>query len=95
MPNEVREAYQGSGLCPKLGYAQSGEYKGWVFAMHPDGQWVTLFQVPQPANPNTTDENSKRVAICASYSMGKPCLTGYASNCGNVPCRMLIAQSAL
>lgn len=37
--SDVIQIYPGSRLCPALGYCDAD---GWIYARHPDGQWVTV-----------------------------------------------------
>jgi len=47
MTDEVKRIYCGSGMCPELGCAISGEWKGWIFFRHVDGQWVSAGKIPE------------------------------------------------
>ncbi len=45
--DEIIQLYHGPMARP-IGYCTEGPFKGWIFAKHPDGQWVSLAKIPEP-----------------------------------------------
>ncbi len=57
--DEIIQLYQGPMARP-IGYCTEGPFKGWIFAKHPDGQWVSLAKIPEPeAIPEAKPEPPK------------------------------------
>jgi len=44
--DEIEVVYDAEMTREPLGYCKSGNWTGWIFTKHPDGQWVSLFKVP-------------------------------------------------
>jgi hypothetical protein len=66
MPNEsktieVEEIYHGTMLNNPIGFCSSGKWRGWIFAKHPDGQWVSIAKIGYPI-PEQKCHKEKNVA---------------------------------
>lgn len=52
------------GFIPDLAICNEGPFQGWLFAKHPDGQWVSLAKLPPPADsPRCTEEAGLEAAV--------------------------------
>jgi hypothetical protein len=49
---DVKELYNGMMLNNAIGISLEGKWKGWLFAKHPDGHWVTIAKVPEISQEN-------------------------------------------
>lgn len=46
---EIKTIYSGGMFEREIGCCVEGRYAGWLFAKHPDGQWVTIAKIPEIA----------------------------------------------
>lgn len=56
--DEIVTLYHGPMLNRAVGYCKEGRYAGWLFAKHPDGQWVTIGKVPEHGSRDSTPTES-------------------------------------
>lgn len=67
MEIKVKPLYKGMMLNNEIGLIEEGSYKNWLVVKHPDGQWVTLCELPTPAPAMLLDEKAIYSEIDKKY----------------------------
>lgn len=63
--------YNGSRLCAQIAFMENknSDWLGWIFIKHPDGQWVSLSEIPEYKNIIKKQQDKQIVAQEDNYTV--------------------------